>query len=147
MSLHTKVFDVQDAIVTALQAAAGLSGWTVCFGLPVRRDELHVWVDEQVSQWKQDQQTTGTQSKLENFQLHAYVYVRHSGATAQEIRDEAKAAGAIVEQTIGGSPILGGLALMAEISGGEYDGAFADPEGRAREGALHLVIDVQTFIA
>ena len=42
--------------------------------------------------------------------------------------------------------VLGGVALMAETSGGEYDGAFADPEGRAREGVLHLMISAQTFL-
>ena len=50
------------------------------------------------------------------------------------------------EQVIAAAPFLGGVALMAQTVGGEYDGAFADPEGRAREGALHMIVDTQTFL-
>ena len=39
------------------------------------------------------------------------------------------------------------VALMAQVSGGEYDGAFADPEGRSREGLLLLKVECQTFLA
>ena len=144
--MQTKAFDAQDALVAALEAAVGLAAWTVSYGLPARREDLHVWVDEQVSDWKQEQQTTGLVSKDESFKLHVYAYVRQTGATALEVREECKAAGAIVEQVIAAAPFLGGVALMAQTVGGEYDGAFADPEGRAREGALHMIVDTQTFL-
>ena len=144
--MQTKVFDAQDALVASLQAAPGLVGWTIGYGLPARRDDLHVWVDEQVSEWTQDQRTTGLVSKEESFKLHVYVYVRRSGASAQDVRDECKGAGAIVEQVIAAAPFLGGVALFAQTVGGEYDGAFADPEGRAREGALHMIVATQTFL-
>jgi len=147
-TLQTKVFDAQDALTAALQAYTGstLAGWSVDFGLPARRAEKHIWVDEQVSEWQQSGQTTGLLSKSETFRMHVYIYVRLTGATALAVRDECKAAGAVVEQIIGGCPLLGGAAMMAQTVGGEYDGAFADPEARAREGALHLIIETQTFL-
>lgn len=144
--METKAFDAQDALTSALQDAPGLSDWTVDYGLPSRREDQHVWVDEQISEWTQEQRTTGLVSKAESFKLHVYVYVRMSAATAKDVRDQCKAAGAIVEQAIAAEPFLGGVALMAQTVGGEYDGAFADPEGRAREGALHMIIATQTFL-
>ena len=144
--MQTKAFDAQDALVAALQGAPGLAGWKVDYGLPARREQLHVWVDEQVSEWTQDQRTTGLVSKAEEFKLHIYAYVRRTGASAQDVRDECKAAGAIVEQVIASAPFLGGVALFAQSVGGEYDGAFADPEGRAREGALHMIVQTKTFL-
>ena len=144
--MQTKAFDAQDALVSALQGAVGLTGWRVDFGLPARREELHVWVDEQVSEWKQDQRTTGLVSKAESFKLHVYAYVRRTNGSAKDVRDECKAAGSIVEQVIAAAPFLGGVALFAQTVGGEYDGAFADPDGHAREGALHMIIATQTFL-
>lgn len=154
--MPTKTFDTQDALVAALDVlraaatedtpAGPLAGWSLDFGLPSIRQEQHVWVDEQISEWTQTDQTTGLASVQEGFKLHVYVYVRKTGATALEVRNEIKAAGAAVEVAIGSQPFLGGAVMLAQVGGGEYDGAFADPEGKKREGVLHLIIECAAFI-
>ena len=145
--LNTKAFAAQDARVAGLQAAAGLAAWTVEFGLPAVRGEMHVWVDEHVEEWRQEAPTTGLVSREESFTLDVYLYARMTDAGALEVRDAITAAAAVVQNVIGSAPFLGGVALMAQVSGGEYDGAFADPEGRSREGLLLLKVECQTFLA
>lgn len=148
MAFATKTFDAQDNIVAALKARTELAAWRIDFGIPAGRpEEQHIWVDEQVSDWQQELLTTGLQSRNETFRLAVYIYDKKSGATAQEIRDEIKAAASIVSDVLGSSPQLNGIVLYAEIVGGEYEGAFADPEGRAREGVLKLTIECQSFLA
>ena len=147
MAFDTKAFDAQDALVTALQGTASLSAWTVDFGLPPKRDELHIWVDESVEDWTQENATTGLVTKNEMFRISVYIYDRRSGATAKEVRDEIKVAGNVVSDVIGSDAFLGGVVMLAQIIGGEYEGAFADPEGRAREGVLKLTIECQAFLA
>ncbi|MDP1877979.1 MAG: hypothetical protein Q8M17_10550 [Actinomycetota bacterium] len=147
MSLQTKAFDAQDQLVTLLDAQAGLDGWTVAFGLPAAREEKHLWVDEQVEEWTQGEQSTGIVTKDEAFTLSVFIYVRRTGADAQEIRDEIKAAAGIVASVIGTQPFLGGSVMYASIVSGEYDGAFADAEGRAREGVLNLKIGCLAFLS
>ena len=146
--MPTKTFDAQDALMAALTAlkATTLTGWTVDFGLPPRRDERHLWVDEQITEWVCEDLTTGLQSTQETFKLHAYVYVKKSGATALEVRDEVKTGGGAVESVLSSDPLLGGVVMLAQIVGGDVDSAFADPEGRAREVVEHLIIECSTFI-
>jgi hypothetical protein len=148
MAFDTKAFGAQDALVAALQGTAALSAWRIDFGIPAGRpEEQHIWVDENVSEWTQDTITTGLAARNENFKLSVYIYDKKSGATAEEIRDEIKVAAAAIADTIGAAPFLGGVVLYAQISGADYEGAFADSEGRAREGVLKLSIDCQGFLA
>lgn len=147
MGFDTKAFDTQDALVAALRADSALSAWTVEYGIPAGRpDEQHIWVDEQVENWTQDTATTGLVARNEGFTLSLYVYDRRTDATAQELRDEIKAAASVISDVIGSTPFLGGVVLMAQITGATYEGAFADPEGRSREGVLKLDIGCMSFI-
>ena len=144
---NTKAFDTQDALVAALKAEPALSEWTIDYGIPAGRpQEQHIWVDETVENWTQDTATTGLVSKNEGFTLALYIYDKRTGATAQELRDEIKAAASIISDVIGSSPFLGGVVLLAQIVGASYEGAFADPEGRSREGVMKLNIGCQAFI-
>lgn len=148
MAFDTKAFAAQDALVTALKNTAALSAWQVDFGIPAGRpQEQHIWVDEQVGDWTQDLRTTGMAARDENFRLNLYIYDKRTDATAQEVRDEIKTAAAVVADVLGSNAFLGGIVLLAQIVGGEYEGAFADPQGRAREGVLHLTIECQAFLA
>lgn len=148
MAFQTKAFDVQDALVTALQAETALADWQIDYGLPAGRpSEQHIWVDEKVGDWNQDTATTGLVARNESFRLSVYIYSKRTGATAQEVRDEAKTAASVVSDVLGSEPFLGGVVLFAQIVGGEYEGAFAEAEGRSREGVLQLIIECQTFLA
>ena len=148
MAFNTKTFDAQDALVTALQARSELASWLIEYGVPAGRpQERTIWVDEQITGWSQDLLTTGLESRQENFQLAVYVYDKQSGGTALDVRDEIKTAAGIVSDVVGSAPFLGGAVLFAQITGGEYEGAFADPQGRAREGVLKLTIECQSFLA
>lgn len=146
MGWDTKAFSAQDALVTALQGESGLSDWTIDFGIPAHRDSRHIWVDEQVDDWEQTTATSGLVTRNETFRLSIYLYARQTGADALELRNEITGAAAIVSETIGSAPFLGGVVLFAEIVGGEYDGAFADPDGRSREGVLKLTVACNAFL-
>lgn len=147
MPLTTKAFDAQDALVTALQASNDLSDWEIDYGLPaVRPTQLNIWVAEEVADWVQDLATTGLVNRDESFRLSVYIWAQRYGATAQEVRDEVTAAGGVVEQIVGSAPFLGGVVLFAQVAGGEYDGSFADAEGRARIGVLKLTIACQSYL-
>lgn len=148
MAFQTKTWEAQDALVSALSARPELSAWRIDFGLPAARpEERHIWVDENVSEWSQDLLTTGLSSRNETFRISVYIYDKKTGADAKEIRDELSTAAAVVSDTIGTSAFLGGVVMFAQIVGGEYEGAFADPQGRMREGVLKLTIECQGFLA
>lgn len=146
MSFHTKAFDTQDQLLALLNASTALSAWTKDYGLPPRRDELHIWIDENIEEWTQDGETSGLLSKDEGFRLTVYIYDRKTGASAQEIRDEVKGAANTVADIIGSAPFLGGAVLYASIVSAAYEGAFEDEQGRVREGVLKLSIGCQAFI-
>ena len=148
MAFQTKTFAAQDALVAALSARPELASWRIDFGLPAGRpEEQHIWVDENVSEWTQDLLTTGLESRNETFRISVYIYDKKTGADAKEIRDELSDAAAVVSDTIGTSAFLGGVVMFAQIVGAEYEGAFADPQGRIREGVLKLAIECQGFLA
>lgn len=147
MGFETKAFGAQDALVAALKADSGLAAWTIDYGLPSRRDEQHIWVDEKLSDWNQANDTTGLVSKQENFQMQVYVYSRMTGATAEEQRDDIRAAADIISGVIGSAPFLGGAVFYARISSAEFDTAYADPEGRQREGVLVLTIQCSAYLS
>lgn len=147
MAFDTKAFVAQDALVTALKGSTALAGWTIDFGLPARRDEQHIWVDESVEDWSQELLTTGLASRNESFRLEIYIYDKRTDATALEIRNEVKVAATAISDVLGSDTFLGGVVLYAQIIGGAYEGAFADPEGRAREGVLKLTVECQAFLA
>lgn len=146
MSFHTKAFDTQDQLLALLKASAALSAWTIDYGIPSRREELHIWVDENIEDWTQEGDTSGLVSKDEGFRLTCYIYDRKTGASAQEIRDEVKAAANTVADIIGSAPFLGGSVLYASVVAAAYEGAFEDEQGRVREGVLKLTIGCQAFI-
>lgn len=146
MGFETKAFGAQDALVDALKSADGLEAWTIDYGIPPRRDEQHIWVDERLTEWTHGNETTGLVTQAENFQLTVYIYSRLTGATAREQRDDIKAAADIVTNVIGSAPFLGGAVFYARISGAEFDTAFADPEGRKREGVLQLTVQCSAYL-
>ena len=148
MAFQTKTFDAQDALVQALSIRPELASWRIDFGIPSGRpEERHIWVDENVTDWNQTLLTTGLQSRDETFRLSVYIYDKKTGSDAKEIRDEIATAASIVSDVLGSDTFLGGVVLFAQIVGGDYEGAFADPEGRTREGVLKLTIDCQSFLA
>lgn len=146
MSFQTKAFDAQDELYELLKASNDLTDWTIDLGLPSRREELHIWVDEGVDEWEQGGDTSGLVSKDETFQIRVYIYARKTGATAVEIRNEIKTAAGYVADIIGSSPFMGGAVMYATVIAAQYGGAFDDPEGRVREGYLQLSIGCQAFI-
>ena len=152
MTLNTSAFNAQDALTDALTTAAlvvdgPIARWAVDFGLPAGREEKHIWIDESIEAWTQDEQSSGIVTKDEAFVLTLYIYRRQTGATARELRDDIETAAGVVADLVGtGQPFLGGTVMYATITGGEYGGAFADPEGRIREGVLELKIGCQAFL-
>ena len=147
-AFNTKAFEAQDALVAAIRAREDLAAWEVDFGIPAGRPkQQHIWVDENVSDWTQEVYTTGLDSRRETFKLSVYIYDKQTGSTAQDIRDELRVVAGIVSEVIGQDAFLGGIVLLAQIVDAAYEGAFADPEGRAREGVLKLTIECQGFLA
>lgn len=147
MAFNTRAFDAQDALVAALKDSEDLQDWSIDYGLPSDRNERHIWVDEQIDNWEQQPATSGLVSKDEAFRIAIYIYARQTDSSAKEVRDLIKNAANVISDLIGSTPFLGGVVLLAEISTGEYDGAFADPEGRAREGVLKLTVGCSAFIS
>lgn len=146
MAFLTKAFDTQDALLTAIEAATELADWTKDYGLPPRRDELHIWVDEEIEEWNQGPDTSGLVGRDEGYHLAVYIYARQTGASAAEIRDEIKVAAGVVADVIGSQPFLGGVVQYAQHVSGTYEGAFADDSGRVREGVLKMVIACQAHV-
>lgn len=148
MAFETKAFAAQDALVTALQNATGLAGWRIDYGIPAGRpEEQHIWIAEDVADWSQELASTGLQARNETFRLSVYIYDKRTAATAQEVRDEVRTAASVISDIIADGPFLSGIVLYAQIVAGAYEGAFADPEGRSREGVLKLTIECQAFLA
>ncbi|HAM24921.1 MAG TPA: hypothetical protein DCM51_05120 [Actinobacteria bacterium] len=148
MGLNTKAFAAQDALVAALQADERLADWSVGFGVPPQKPQDRcLWVDEEVSDWTQDAPTTGVVTRSEGFQLAVYIYDRLTDASAAEVRDEIYLAAGAVADAVGSEPFLGGAVLYAEVSGADYEGAFADPEARSREGVMKLMIRCTAHLA
>lgn len=148
MAFTTKAFATQDALVQALRASSQLTAWRIDFGIPAGRpEEQHIWVDENVTDWTQDTLTTGLVARNETYQIHVYVYDKKSGASAEEVRDEIKVAADIISDVVGAAPFLGGVVLYAQIANLDYEGAFADAQGLAREGVLKITIECQSFLA
>ena len=147
MGFETKAFGAQDALVAALKDAEGLEAWTIDYGLPSRREEQHIWVDERLSDWNQANDTTGLVSKQETFSIVVYIYSRLTGASAIEQREDIRAAADIVSSVIGSAPFLGGAVFYARIAAAEFDTAFADPEGRKREGLLQLTVQCSAYLS
>lgn len=147
MRFDTKAFEAQDALVAALRAEVSLGDWQIDFGLPAGRPaEQHIWVDEAVDDWSQQLLTTGIETKNESFRLQVYLYDKRTDATAQEVRDEIRGAAAIIADVLGSAPFLSGVVTFAQIIGGQYEGGFADPEGRAREGVLKLTVECTGYL-
>lgn len=147
MGLNTKAWVAQDQLLTLFRAQPGLSAWAIDYGIPASRpDDLHLFIDENVTDWSQQVATTGVTSKEESFRLAVFLYARRTDSTAQEVRDEISDAAGIVADIVGSTPFLGGTVLYAHIASVEYEGAFADPEGRAREGVLKLTIECTAFL-
>ena len=147
MGFNTKAFRAQDQLVGALQNITALTDWTIDYGLPSRRQELHIWVDENVENWEQEAGTTGLVTRNENFRISVYIYSRKRGASAQEIRDEIATAASTISDVVGSEPFLSGAVLYAQIVAADYGGAFADADGKIREGVLKLTIECDAFIA
>ncbi|MDE2100146.1 MAG: hypothetical protein KGL39_23020 [Patescibacteria group bacterium] len=149
---HTRAFDAQDQLVSLLQDAAAVSGsplakFNIGFGLPSRRDEQHVWVDEQLEGWGQESETSGLAGRVESFKIKTYIYVRSTGADAKEMRDQVKPVADAVADVIGSAPFLGETVMFASIIESEYDSAFADAQGKSREAVLMLGIGCSAYIA
>lgn len=147
MAFETKAFGAQDALTQALKNTAELAAWTVDFGIPSRREELHIWVDESVDSWGQGTPTTGLVMRDETFRLTVFIYARRTGSDAKEIRDEIKQAADVVTGVIGSEPFLGGAVFHAQIDSAEYASAFADAEGRSREAVMQLMIKCSAYLA
>lgn len=147
MAFETKAFGAQDALVAALQATPSLSAWTIDYGLPSRRDEQHIWIDETLNDWTQGTPTTGIVARDESFRLSVYIYSRLSGASASDIRNDVKGAADIVLDVIGSDAFLSGSVFFASVISAEYDSAFADTEGRAREGVLLLTVQCSAYLS
>lgn len=149
---QTKAFTAQQYIVAGIRTAqleedSPLADWTISFGLPGRRDELHLFVDDAVEEWTQNAPATGLGGREETFRIAIQLYVRRLGATAEETRDLVIAAAAVVTNLIGDDPTLGGLLLFAQVSAAGYDSAYADEQGRTREALLRLDVNCHAYLA
>lgn len=148
----TKTFPAQTQLLAAITASAqipgnSLQGWTLDYGIPSRRDEQHLWVDDAIEDWTQGAPTTGLSGREETFRIPVFIYVRRTGATAEDLRDMIVAAADVVADVVGADPLLGGLLLYSEIVTGGYDSAFADPSGRIREAVLQLGVNCRAYLA
>lgn len=143
---HTKAFDAQDVLTALLTSALAGTAWTVDYGLPPRREEQHIWVDESIKPWKQDPYTEGLESKIETFTLHVAIYSKRTCSSALETRAEIKAAADVIASAIASDQFLGGVVMYASITGADYDSAFADAEGQSREGLMELDISCEAFL-
>jgi hypothetical protein len=149
---QTKAFEAQDKLLEILEVAqatpgSALAPFVLVFGLPGRREEQHLWVDEQIGEWAQGSETSGLSGRVESFKLSVYIYVRSTGANAKELRDQVRPIADAVSDAIGAAPFLGDTVMYAAIVEAEYESAFADPAGKAREGALRLDIGCTAYLA
>lgn len=140
-------FAAQDALKTLLDGlkASSLDGWTVDCGLPQRRDDLHVWVHDDVDDWTFTDLVTGQVMGDEHFLLYVYVYSRRLDSTFTEQRDEVGGAADAIKAAIKADHTLAGAVSHAHVAGAKYEGAFEDEEGRVRFGILRLEVDCRIW--
>lgn len=143
----TKAFAAQDALFDLIDDLAGLSAWTRELGMPSRFDELHLWVDDAIDEWSREDVASNLTTQQETFVLHVYLYSRRLDATFKEQRDEVASASALIEDALHDSPTLTDVVMQARVVGGEFQGAWADSEGRERAGILRLDVRCVAWLA
>lgn len=149
MSWEIKAPQVQDALVALLQADSRLDAWAPEFGLPLdpTKSDLFLFVDEDISEWENQPDTTGVSSHIEGFDLFVYVYSRKTGADQKEIRDEIWDTCNVVAEIVGNNPTLSGTCLYARLKAPSYRRGITEEQGRQLEGMARLTISCQAFVS
>lgn len=144
--LVTAAFDAQDALYALISPLTALAAWDVNQGLPDRRSERNVWVDDQIDEWTREEATTGLVAQQETFTLHVYLWSTRLDCTQVELRDEIATAAASIQTALAADRTLGDVVMLAGVTGSSYDGGFLDDAGRERIGVLKLDITCTAWL-
>lgn len=131
------------ALLTALQARAGLSGVQVTYGWPsgqVKRESIMLGGVTGTQEFR----TVGATQKMENYSLTAYITVIKEGSALQQSADErALAIMAEIEAELRSDLTVGNTVLTAQVA--RYD---LEPmaSSETREARLTVTIDVMARI-
>jgi hypothetical protein len=152
MSLATKAFAAQSALVTLLDTA--LTTWDVAYGVPLTRPaKPSAFVAEDVTDWTRETPLSGAvTSQDESFTLTAYLYLKQlsapavsASASAAAIRDAMASAAATVDAAIAAAPTLSGAVDFARIASLEYVSGITE-DGGSREAQMTLRVDCTAYI-
>ena len=152
----SRAFDAQDALLALLLTlhtpatedvpAGVLAEWHVDYGMPLTFDELECFVAPGVTSVLSNVITGPPFCADEDFTLSAVLYVRKTGASAMEIREELRAAKEAVAAAIGADITLGGVLMQAHVSGFEFVSGIAEAEARSRDAFMTIDVECKAFI-
>lgn len=145
MSLATKAFAAQSALVTLLETA--LPTWETGYGVPLTRPaKPSAFVAEDVTEWTRETPLSGAvTSQDESFTISVYLYLKQTNATASAIRDAMATAAASVDAVIAAAPTLSGAVDFARVASLEYVSGITE-DGSSREAQMTLRVACTAYI-
>lgn len=143
---RTRVWDAQDALLTALQAQAWPTGVTPTLGTPARMEADSVWVSGEVEAWNAEYRVSGLRQKDETFTLRIHCLATRLGGDFTTLRDRLESFGALVEDAVDGNPTLSSTVMLATIVSQQVEETILD-DGRRRQGLLTFFVECQAFVA
>jgi hypothetical protein len=142
--MRSKVWEAQDALYAAIDAADFPGRLSVSLGLPGRFEPDNVWVSGEVDDWTSEYRASGLQSKEEVFDLKVNVYVTRLG-TYTDARDRCKEIGQVVEDAVAADFTLNGTVMLATIRRSQIEETVTE-DGRARGVLLTLYVRCDSYV-
>lgn len=130
MSLTTRVAAASDALAEILRARTGVT-CEVTVGAPVVPKARHIWIEESIVRWTQEQGTTGDMSTAvrdEEFALPLLVAVKQTGDEFGPVRDAALELAGEVEKAVRDNHTLNGTVSWCEVRPSGLDGGRSGTE-------------------
>jgi hypothetical protein len=144
--MQSRIWDAQDALLTALQANATLSEVTLDLGAPGRLERQHVWISGEVEDWSLAYTTSGLVSRDEEFNLRIHVLVTMTGRSYVDARTRVVELGQAVEDVIADDVTLAGTVMLATVARGSIDEATGG-DGRTRSVLLTIHVRCNAHVS
>lgn len=142
--MRSQIWDAQDALYTALNAATWPGSVQVDLATPANIERDSVWVSGEVDDWLAEYRTSGLAAKDERFVLRVHVLSKRLG-NYTDARDRVKALGQVVEDVIGADHTLNGSVMLAVIDRSQLEDSIGE-DGRTRIVLLTLWVRCSSHV-
>lgn len=135
MTMRTKVWAAQDALLTLLQAQTWPNDVRPALGIPGRLERDSAWISGEVDDWRAEYRVSGLKAKDETFVLRVHLLTTRLGGEFEPLRDAIAVYGGLVEDAIKQDYTLGGTVMLATIVNQQLEETMLD-DGRRRQALL-----------